>query len=519
MEETISILRGLKEKYELHHGVRITDSAMVAAATLSNRYITDRFLPDKAIDLVDEAASRLKMEVDSKPEEIDEIDRRLIQFKIEREALKKENDPASRDRLQKLEQEISELEKQSADMTAVWRAEKEKLASAQKLKEQLDHLKIELEQAQRKGDLARAGEIAYGIIPDLTRKLSAAEAQQGPAMINEAVTEQDIAGVVSRWTGIPVDRMLEGERAKLLHMEESIRARVVGQEEAVVAVSNAVRRARAGLQDPNRPIGSFLFLGPTGVGKTELTKALAAFLFDDEQAMVRIDMSEYMEKHAVARLIGAPPGYVGYEEGGALTEAVRRRPYQVILFDEVEKAHPDVFNVLLQVLDDGRLTDGQGRTVDFRNTLIVLTSNLGSEILASLPEGVETNAVREQVMAVVRQAFRPEFLNRLDEILLFRRLGRKEMAGIVDIQIERLRQLLADRKIKLELDDSAKTWLADAGYDQVYGARPLKRVIQRELQNPLAQMILEGTVADGSTVHVSAKDGKLAIEPQLREAA
>ena len=519
VEETISILRGLKEKYELHHGVRITDSALVAAATLSNRYITDRFLPDKAIDLVDEAASRLKMEVDSKPEEIDEIDRRLIQFKIEREALKKEDDAASRDRLQKLEREISELEKQSADMTAVWRAEKEKLASAQKLKEQLDHAKIELEQAQRRGDLARAGEIAYGIIPDLTRKLNEAEAQQGPAMINEAVTEQDIAGVVSRWTGIPVDKMLEGERAKLLHMEESIRARVIGQEEAVVAVSNAVRRARAGLQDPNRPIGSFLFLGPTGVGKTELTKALAAFLFDDEQAMVRIDMSEYMEKHAVARLIGAPPGYVGYEEGGSLTEAVRRRPYQVILFDEVEKAHPDVFNVLLQVLDDGRLTDGQGRTVDFRNTLIVLTSNLGSEILASLPEGVETNAVREQVMAVVRQAFRPEFLNRLDEILLFRRLGRKEMAGIVEIQIERLRQLLADRKIKLELDESAKTWLANAGYDPVYGARPLKRVIQRELQNPLAQMILEGTVPDGSTVHVSAKDGKLTIEPQLREAA
>jgi ATP-dependent Clp protease ATP-binding subunit ClpB len=519
VEETISILRGLKEKYELHHGVRITDSALVAAATLSNRYITDRFLPDKAIDLVDEAASRLKMEVDSKPEEIDEIDRRLIQFKIEREALKKEDDAASRDRLQKLEREISELEKQSADMTAVWRAEKEKLASAQKLKEQLDHAKIELEQAQRRGDLARAGEIAYGIIPDLTRKLNEAEAQQGPAMINEAVTEQDIAGVVSRWTGIPVDKMLEGERAKLLHMEESIRARVIGQEEAVVAVSNAVRRARAGLQDPNRPIGSFLFLGPTGVGKTELTKALAAFLFDDEQAMVRIDMSEYMEKHAVARLIGAPPGYVGYEEGGSLTEAVRRRPYQVILFDEVEKAHPDVFNVLLQVLDDGRLTDGQGRTVDFRNTLIVLTSNLGSEILASLPEGVETNAVREQVMAVVRQAFRPEFLNRLDEILLFRRLGRKEMAGIVEIQIERLRQLLADRKIKLELDESAKTWLADAGYDPVYGARPLKRVIQRELQNSLAQMILEGTMPDGSTVDVSAKDGKLTIEPQLREAA
>jgi ATP-dependent Clp protease ATP-binding subunit ClpB len=518
VEETISILRGLKEKYELHHGVRITDSALVAAATLSNRYITDRFLPDKAIDLVDEAASRLKMEVDSKPEEVDEIDRRLIQLKIEREALKKESDPASRDRLQKLEREIGGLEKQSADLTAVWRAEKEKLASAQKLKEQLDHAKIELEQAQRKGDLARAGEIAYGIIPDLTRKLQDAEAQHGPAMINEAVTEQDIAAVVSRWTGIPVDKMLEGERAKLLHMEESIKGRVIGQDEAVIAVSNAVRRARAGLQDPNRPIGSFLFLGPTGVGKTELTKALAAFLFDDEQAMIRIDMSEYMEKHAVARLIGAPPGYVGYEEGGALTEAVRRRPYQVILFDEVEKAHPDVFNVLLQVLDDGRLTDGQGRTVDFRNTLIVLTSNLGSEILAAMPEGVETASVRAQVMAIVRQAFRPEFLNRLDEILLFRRLSRREMTGIVDIQLERLKRLLADRKITLELDESAKAWLADAGYDPVYGARPLKRVIQRELQNPLAQMILEGSVPDGSTVQVTLREGKLAIEPKRAEA-
>jgi ATP-dependent Clp protease ATP-binding subunit ClpB len=518
VEETISILRGLKEKYELHHGVRITDSALVAAATLSNRYITDRFLPDKAIDLVDEAASRLKMEVDSKPEEVDEIDRRLIQLKIEREALKKEEDPASRDRLQKLEREISDLEKQSADLTAVWRAEKEKLASAQKLKEQLDHAKLELEQVQRKGDLARAGEIAYGIIPELTRKLQEAEAQHGTAMINEAVTDQDIAAVVSRWTGIPVDKMLEGERAKLLHMEESIQARVVGQEEAVVAVSNAVRRARAGLQDPNRPIGSFLFLGPTGVGKTELTKALAAFLFDDEQAMIRIDMSEYMEKHAVARLIGAPPGYVGYEEGGALTEAVRRRPYQVILFDEVEKAHPDVFNVLLQVLDDGRLTDGQGRTVDFRNTLIVLTSNLGSEILAAIPEGLETSSVREQVMGVVRQAFRPEFLNRLDEILLFRRLSRREMTGIVEIQIERLKRLLADRKITLELDESSKAWLAEAGYDPVYGARPLKRVIQRELQNPLAQMILEGRVPDGATVQVTQREGKLAIEPKVQAA-
>ncbi len=519
VEETISILRGLKEKYELHHGVRITDSALVVAAALSNRYITDRFLPDKAIDLMDEAASRLKMEVDSKPEEIDEIDRRLIQLKIEREALKKESDPASRDRLQKLEREISELEKQSADLTAVWRAEKEKLASAQKLKEQIDHAKLELEQVQRRGDLARAGEIAYGIIPELTRKLGEAEAQHGVAMINEAVTEQDIAAVVSRWTGIPVDKMLEGERAKLLHMEESIKARLVGQDEAVIAVSNAVRRARAGLQDPNRPIGSFLFLGPTGVGKTELTKALAAFLFDDEQAMVRIDMSEYMEKHAVARLIGAPPGYVGYEEGGALTEAVRRRPYQVLLFDEVEKAHPDVFNVLLQVLDDGRLTDGQGRTVDFRNTLIVLTSNLGSDILAALPEGLDTGAVREQVMGVVRLAFRPEFLNRLDEILLFRRLGRREMTDIVEIQLERLKGLLADRKITLELDEGAKAWLAEAGYDPVYGARPLKRVVQRELQNPLAQMILEGGIPDGSIVRIAAREGRLTIEPELADAA
>ncbi|MCI0431223.1 MAG: AAA family ATPase, partial [Rhodospirillales bacterium] len=411
------------------------------------------------------------------------------------------------------------LEKQSADLTAVWRAEKEKLASAQKLKELLDQAKIELEQVQRKGDLARAGEIAYGIIPDITRKLKEAETEHGPAMINEAVTEQDIAAVVSRWTGIPVEKMLEGERAKLLHMEASIRARVVGQDEAVIVVSNAVRRARAGLQDPNRPIGSFLFLGPTGVGKTELTKALAAFLFDDEQAMVRIDMSEYMEKHAVARLIGAPPGYVGYEEGGSLTEAVRRRPYQVILFDEVEKAHPDVFNVLLQVLDDGRLTDGQGRTVDFRNTLIILTSNLGSEILAALPEGVETSSVREEVMGVVRHAFRPEFLNRLDEILLFRRLGRREMADIVEIQIERLKRLLTERKITLELEDAAKAWLADAGYDPVYGARPLKRVIQRELQNPLAQMILEGSVPDGSTVQIGAKDGRLQITPELVKAA
>jgi len=509
--ETISILRGLKEKYELHHGVRIADAAIVAAATLSNRYITDRFLPDKAIDLVDEAASRLRMEIDSKPEAIDELDRRLIQLKIEREALKKETDPASRERLKTLEGEIAELEQKSASLTAAWRAEKTQLAGAQKLKEKIDQARNELEQAQRKGDLQRAGELLYGVIPDLTRQLEKAEGEEQHRMLNEVVGESEIAGVVSRWTGIPVDRMLEGEREKLLHMEKSLSARVIGQEEAIVAVSNAVRRARAGLQDPNRPIGSFLFLGPTGVGKTELTKALAAFLFDDETAMVRIDMSEYMEKHSVARLIGAPPGYVGYEEGGSLTEAVRRRPYQVILFDEVEKAHPDVFNVLLQVLDDGRLTDGQGRTVDFRNTLIVLTSNLGSDILAAQKEGEESSALREAVMEVVRGAFRPEFLNRLDDILLFRRLTRKQMNAIVDIQVERLKQLLTERKMTIELDDRARTWLANAGYDPVYGARPLKRVIQRELQNPLASLILEGRIKPGETIRVGVKDGKLAI--------
>jgi len=509
--ETISILRGLKEKYELHHGVRIADAAIVAAATLSNRYITDRFLPDKAIDLVDEAASRLRMEIDSKPEAIDELDRRLIQLKIEREALKKETDPASRERLKTLEGEIAELEQKSASLTAAWRAEKTQLAGAQKLKEKIDQARNELEQAQRKGDLQRAGELLYGVIPYLTRQLEKAEGEEQHRMLNEVVGESEIAGVVSRWTGIPVDRMLEGEREKLLHMEKSLSARVIGQEEAIVAVSNAVRRARAGLQDPNRPIGSFLFLGPTGVGKTELTKALAAFLFDDETAMVRIDMSEYMEKHSVARLIGAPPGYVGYEEGGSLTEAVRRRPYQVILFDEVEKAHPDVFNVLLQVLDDGRLTDGQGRTVDFRNTLIVLASNLGSDILAAQKEGEESSALREAVMEVVRGAFRPEFLNRLDDILLFRRLTRKQMNAIVDIQVERLKQLLTERKMTIELDDRARTWLANAGYDPVYGARPLKRVIQRELQNPLASLILEGRIKPGETIRVGVKDGKLAI--------
>ncbi len=519
VEDTISILRGLKEKYELHHGVRIADSAIVAAATLSHRYITDRFLPDKAIDLVDEAASRLRMEMDSKPEEIDELDRRLIQLKIEREALKKETDPASKERLGRLVAEIAELEQKSAELTAAWQAEKGKLAGAQKLKEQLEQARTELEQTQRAGDWTRAGELTYGIIPDLARKLGEAEAAQEHRMLNEVVTESEIAAVVSRWTGIPVEKMLEGEREKLLQMEKLVQARVVGQDEAIVAIANAVRRARAGLQDPNRPIGSFLFLGPTGVGKTELTKALAEFLFDDEQAMVRIDMSEYMEKHSVARLIGAPPGYVGYEEGGSLTEAVRRRPYQVILFDEVEKAHPDVFNILLQVLDDGRLTDGQGRTVDFRNTLIVLTSNLGSEILAAQPEGQETAAVRDAVMAVVRSAFRPEFLNRLDEILLFRRLGRAQMRSIVDIQLKRLRAMLADRKIDLQLDEAALGWLADAGYDPVYGARPLKRVIQRELQNRLAGMILSGRIKDGDAARVTASKGALAIDGEPAAAA
>jgi ATP-dependent Clp protease ATP-binding subunit ClpB len=519
VEDTISILRGIKEKYEVHHGVRITDSAIVAAATLSNRYITDRFLPDKAIDLMDEAAARLRMEAESKPEEIDELDRRIIQLKIEREALKKESDTASRDRLAKLEGELTELEKKSADLTSQWKSEKEKMAGAQKLKEKLDQSKVELEQAQRKGDWARAGELTYGVIPDLEKKLKEAEAAEGQRMIDEAVTADHIAAVVSRWTGVPVDKMLEGERAKLLQMEENLKRRVVGQDEAVVAVSNAIRRARAGLQDPNRPIGSFLFLGPTGVGKTELAKALAEYLFDDDGAMIRVDMSEYMEKHSVARLIGAPPGYVGYDEGGALTEAVRRRPYQVILFDEVEKAHPDVFNVLLQVLDDGRLTDGQGRRVDFKNTLIVLTSNIGSEILAALPEGGNMVRARDQVMELVRASFRPEFLNRLDEILLFRRLSRGDMRGIVDIQLARLQKLLDDRKIVLDIDGKARDWLAETGYDPVYGARPLKRVIQRTLQNPLAEMVLGGKIVDGETVDVTVKDGGLSIAGQVAQAA
>jgi ATP-dependent Clp protease ATP-binding subunit ClpB len=499
--DTISILRGLKEKYELHHGVRISDAALVASATLSDRYISDRFLPDKAIDLMDEAASRLRMQVDSKPEELDEIDRRVIQLKIEREALKKEKDQASKDRLEKIETELSGLEKNSADLAASWQAEKSKLASAQKIKEELEGARNELAQAQRAGRLERASELAYGVIPELEKKLVETEKQAQGAMLEEAVTEAHIAQVVSRWTGIPVDKMLEGEREKLLHMEEALGARVIGQEEAVSAVSRAVRRARAGLQDPNRPIGSFLFLGPTGVGKTELTKALAGFLFDDDQAICRLDMSEYMEKHSVARLIGAPPGYVGYEEGGALTEAVRRRPYQVVLFDEIEKAHPDVFNVLLQVLDDGRLTDGQGRTVDFKNVMIVMTSNLGAEYLA---EGGDVEAVREQVMDTVRSRFRPEFVNRLDEILLFHRLTREQMDAIVDIQLGRLQELLAGRKIEVTLDEAARTWLADAGYDPVYGARPLKRVIQRQVQDPLAELILQGRIADGETVTVSA---------------
>ena len=517
IEDTISILRGIKEKYELHHGVRITDGAIVAAATLSNRYITDRFLPDKAIDLIDEAASRLRMQVDSKPEELDELDRRILQLKIEREALKREEDAASRERLEKLEHELAELEEKSAAKSADWIAEKAQLASSQKLKEKLDQARSEVEIAQRRGDLTRASELLYGVIPDLEKKLTASH-QEGK-LVNEAVTEEQIAGVVSRWTGVPVDRMLAGERAKLMRMEDELRKRVIGQEDALRAVANAVRRARAGLQDPNRPIGSFLFLGPTGVGKTETCKALAEFLFDDERAMVRIDMSEFMEKHSVSRLIGAPPGYVGYDEGGVLTEAVRRRPYQVILFDEVEKAHEDVFNVLLQVLDDGRLTDGQGRTVDFKNTIIVLTSNLGSDILAAQPENETTAMVHGQVMAVVRAHFRPEFLNRIDEIILFRRLQRADMAAIVEIQLGALAKLLADRHIALVVDQSAIEWLAREGFDPVYGARPLKRVIQRNLQNPLAGHILEGSIKDGDTVRISAGSSGLLINGELEAAA
>lgn len=513
VSDTISILRGLKEKYEAHHGVRITDGAIVAAANMSNRYITDRFLPDKAIDLIDEASSRLRMEVDSKPEEIDELDRRVIQLKIEREALKKETDAASKDRLVKLEEELKDLESKSANLTAQWQAEKDKVNKGQRLTEELDKARIELEQAERDGKWEKASELKYGRIPQLEAELQAAADQSSTQnMINEEVTPDDIAGVVSRWTGIPVDKMMQGENAKLLNMESKLEDRVVGQSEAVKAVAAAVRRSRAGLQDPNRPIGSFLFLGPTGVGKTELTKALAEFLFDDDTAMIRIDMSEYMEKHSVARLIGAPPGYVGYEEGGALTEAIRRRPYQVVLFDEIEKAHPDVFNVLLQVLDDGRLTDGQGRTVDFANTVLIMTSNLGAENLANQKEGEDVEKVRGKVMEEVRKFFRPEFLNRLDEILLFRRLGRAQMAGIVNIQLGNLRKLLESRRIELDISDEAKLWLADKGYDPAYGARPLKRAIQTNLQNHMAEMILRGEIPDGATVKVSAEKNILSFK-------
>ncbi len=516
VEDTISILRGLKEKYEVHHGVRILDTALVSAAMLSHRYITDRFLPDKAIDLVDEAASRLRMQVDSKPEALDEIDRRLTQLKIEREALKKETDQASKDRLEKLETEVDTLERQSADMASQWQAEKEKLHLSQKYTEELDQARIDLEKAERDGNWTLAGELTYSKIPELERKLSDAVSMAEKAkesghgsMINEEVTDQDIADVISRWTGIPVSKMMEGEREKLLALEEEIGKRVIGQDQAVKSVAQAIRRSRAGLQDPNRPIGSFIFLGPTGVGKTELTKALAEFLFDDDQAMIRIDMSEYMEKHAVARLIGAPPGYVGYEEGGALTEAVRRRPYQVVLFDEIEKAHPDVFNILLQVLDDGRLTDGQGRTIDFSNTLLIMTSNIGADILAEQAAGADVEAVREPVMERVRSAFRPEFINRLDEILLFRRLSRDHMSGIVDIQLSRLQNLLKDRQVTLTVETDAREILAERGYDPVYGARPLKRVIQRDIQNALSEMILRGEVPDQSKVRVDVKDGDL----------
>jgi len=511
VEDTISILRGLKDRYELHHGVRITDGAIVAAATLSNRYIADRFLPDKAIDLMDEAASRIRMEVESKPEEIEKLDRRIIQLKIEEQALAKESDQPSKDRLAALREELANLEQQSSELTTRWQNERDKIAAEGKLKEALDAARVELEQAQRQGDYAKAGELSYGRIPELEKQLAEAQNQSGNALLREEVTADDIAGVVSRWTGVPVDRMMEGEREKLLRMEEVIGARVIGQKDAVAAVSKAVRRARAGLQDPNRPLGSFLFLGPTGVGKTELTKALAGFLFDDDNAMVRIDMSEFMEKHAVARLIGAPPGYVGYEEGGVLTESVRRRPYQVVLFDEVEKAHSDVFNVLLQVLDDGRLTDGQGRVVDFTNTLIILTSNLGSQYLAGLEEGQDVASVEPQVMEVVRGHFRPEFLNRLDEIILFHRLGHEHMAPIVDIQVGRVGKLLKDRKITLDLTEAARRWLGRVGYDPVYGARPLKRAVQRYVQDPLAEKLLGGQIPDGSAVRIDEGDGALAI--------
>ncbi|WP_316196038.1 ATP-dependent chaperone ClpB [Bradyrhizobium sp. SZCCHNRI3052] len=520
VEDTISILRGLKDKYEQHHGVRITDSALVASATLSNRYITDRFLPDKAIDLMDEAAARLKMQVDSKPEELDSLDREIIRLKIEQEALKKESDLGSKTRLQVLEKELADLEEKSAALTSKWSAEKDKLSNAQKLKSELDGLRIELANAQRRGEYQKAGELAYGRIPELEKQLADIEAKENAGeMMEEAVTANHIAQVVSRWTGVPVDKMLEGEKDKLLRMEDSLGKRVVGQFEAVHAVATAVRRSRAGLQDPHRPMGSFMFLGPTGVGKTELTKALAEYLFNDETAMVRLDMSEYMEKHSVSRLIGAPPGYVGYDEGGALTEAVRRRPYQVVLFDEIEKAHPDVFNVLLQVLDDGRLTDGQGRTVDFRNTLIIMTSNLGSEFLVNQPEGEDTSEVRELVMGTVRSHFRPEFLNRVDEIILFHRLQKSEMGRIVEIQFGRLQKLLEERKITLSLDGDARDWLAAKGWDPAYGARPLKRVIQRSVQDPLAEMILAGDVKDGDHMTISAEGNVLTFNGKVPHTA
>ncbi len=513
VEDTISILRGLKEKYEAHHKVRITDGALVAAATLSHRYITDRFLPDKAIDLIDEAAARLRMQIDSKPEELDNLDREIVRLKIEQEALKKEKDAASKERLKRLEKDLAGLQEKADALTAKWKSEKDKLSSAAELQKQLDTAKNDLADAIRRGDYQRAGELQYSVLPQLEAKLKATGDAGAPGaganvVAEEAVTANHVAQIVSRWTGIPVDRMLEGEREKLLKMEDEIGKRVVGQAEAVKAVSTAVRRARAGLQDPNRPIGSFMFLGPTGVGKTELTKALAQFLFDDEHALIRVDMSEYMEKHSVARLIGAPPGYVGYDEGGALTEAVRRRPYQVVLFDEIEKAHPDVFNILLQVLDDGRLTDGQGRTVDFRNTLIVMTSNLGAEYLVAQADGEDTDKVRDLVMADVRAHFRPEFLNRVDEIILFHRLKRDQMGRIVDIQLERLQKLLEDRKIAIVLDPKAREWLADKGYDPAYGARPLKRTIQKAVQDPLAELILAGKIKDGEKIKISVgRDG------------
>ena len=518
VEDTISILRGLKEKYELHHGIRISDAAIVAAATLSKRYIADRFLPDKAIDLIDEAAARLRMAAESKPEALDELDRRIMQLKIEREALKKETDEGSKTRLGRLEQELADLEEQASVLTTRWQNEKLRMQGSQKLKEELDKARTDLELAQRQGNLARAGELAYGVIPGLEKQIKLADDPNGDGkpenpMVEEVVTPSHIAGVVSRWTGIPVDRMLEGEREKLLAMETELGKRVIGQAEAVEAVAKAVRRARAGLQDPNRPIGSFMFLGPTGVGKTELTKSLAQFLFDDEHALVRIDMSEFMEKHSVSRLIGAPPGYVGYDEGGVLTEAVRRRPYQVVLFDEIEKAHPDVFNILLQVLDDGRLTDGQGRTVDFRNTLIIMTSNLGSEYLVNLKDGESVELVRGKVLDVVKASFRPEFLNRIDDIIVFHRLQRDHMGAIVDIQLGRLRGLLKERDISLELTPAAREWLANEGYDPAYGARPLKRVIQREVQDRLAEEILAGRISDGQTVVVDGSESGLFLRP------